>query len=117
MHPAVLVWPPEREHRKDAANGFKGEGACLGKEPPGLPVERGESQKPEKPRMESLLGKLQAAGEEFWRWFRFYKKGNRTDPRRLRTSFRNKFCQAQHRYDKTSKTRICRFCGDSTETV
>ena len=47
----------------------------------------------------------------------FYKKGNRTDPRRLRTSFKNKFCQAQHRYDKTSKTRICRFCGDSTETV
>ena len=48
---------------------------------------------------------------------RFYKKGNRTDPRRLRTSFRSKFCQAQYRYDKTSKTTICRFCGDSTETV
>ena len=27
--------------------------------------------------MESLLGKLQVAGEEFWRWFRsdFIKKG------------------------------------------
>ena len=47
----------------------------------------------------------------------FYKKGNRTDPRRLRTSFKNKFCQAHHRYDKTPKTPICRFCGDSPETV
>ena len=30
-----------------------------------------------KPYMESLLGKLQVAGEEFWRWFRndFIKKG------------------------------------------
>ena len=40
----LLAWLPEREHREDAANGFKGEGACWRKEPSGLPEERGESQ-------------------------------------------------------------------------
>ena len=42
----ILVWLPEREHSEDAANGFKGEGACWRKEPSGLPEERGESQEP-----------------------------------------------------------------------
>ena len=66
----ILVWLPEREHREDAANAFEGEGACRRK--------RGKSRTGRKiPYRESLLGKLQVAGKEFWRWFRndFIKKG------------------------------------------
>ena len=40
-------------------------------------------------------GSWKAVLEMVQEWF--YKKGNRTDPYRLRTSFKSNFCQAQHR--------------------
>ena len=116
----ILVWLPEKRAERGCCKWRRRR--CLVKKRT-LRTTRRKRRKSrtgrKKPYMESLLGKRQVAGEEFWRWFRndFIKKGNRTDPRRLRTSFRSKFCQAQHRYDKTSKTPICRFCGDSTERV
>lgn len=117
----ILAWLPERESTGGMLQMALKEKVLVEEKNP--QDYRKKEEKLRNRNEKALHGELAWQTSGSWRgvlemvqeWF--YEIGNGTDPRRLWTSFGNTFCQAQHRYDKTSKTPICRFCGDSTETV